>query len=132
MDSQLSEASGLKRSARRSRALPGAALVHRGGRFGEALDLVARWCPIQKRGLAAFLGARDDLFWSRAELCTEQLARFLERSGQPLEAAVEAYAGLCRMMMTKQLKFAETGRYTASSAETAHDTLYQSAERGGS
>jgi len=92
------------------------------------ISAVLKRCPFQRKSLQAFLEQGDELFWTRAEDGTALLTGFLESCGSSLEAAVDAYAGLCNMMLVEQLKFAETGRYGATDEKLAHQQLYRSFE----
>lgn len=90
------------------------------------IDLVERISaknPLQARALRIHLAGKNERFWQLAGQCT---AALLAASGGSLDYIADSYLELCREMITEQIKFKRTGRYSAHDAGEVDKLLYSS------
>jgi 2-polyprenyl-3-methyl-5-hydroxy-6-metoxy-1,4-benzoquinol methylase len=90
------------------------------------MDLVAeigRQNPMQMRALDRHISSLSPSFLKMAEDCTSAL---LNLPGNDLKTLAGFYLTLCKEMLTEQVKFKRTGRYSATHAADVNQALYSS------
>ena len=81
---------------------------------------------MQKKYILKHFAERDDLFWQRAEDFAAMFTGYLCEAGVTLDDSTDAYLKMCRDMLTEQVKFKRTGKYSCQSAEQANADIYTS------
>lgn len=93
------------------------------------VDLVSARSPLQKKAIRAFLSRQNESFWMSAEHFAEGLLDFLNDKGLEPEYVANAYIKMCKDMLTEQIAFKRTGRYTCSNSTDAYENVYSSEEQ---
>lgn len=94
--------------------------------FHRILEDIFEKSPMQRKFILKHIQNRDKVFWQRAERFSRGFLAYLNDEGMTLEDTTEAYLKLCGHMVTEQIKFKRTGRYTCNSAKEANAGVYGS------
>lgn len=100
----------------------------RSGAFRRIADRVASRNPLQAKHLAGLVPrmAAEELAF--AEETASVLSATLLALDADLDRFVESYDRMCRDFLKEQVRFQQTGRYSAASAEASNEAVYQRPE----
>jgi len=94
--------------------------------FREFVRLIGEKSPLQRKSLEAYLNKQDAKFWERAGLFFDKFSQYLEKNSLTHELVADAYLKLCKDMLSEQIKFKKTGKYSATSASEVNKKVYSS------
>ena len=97
--------------------------------FKRIVDSVFLKSPMQKKYLARHFAQRDSTFFIRAEAFAKKFLSYLEKIGLSIDQAAEAYLEVCKDMLTSQMTFKRTQKYSCTSAAEAKGAVYSSSEK---
>ncbi len=97
--------------------------------FKRIVDSVHIKSPMQKKYLARHFARRDETFFVRAEAFAKKFISYLEKIDFSVDQAVQAYLEVCKDMLTSQMTFKSTQKYSCTSAEEARGAVYSSSEK---
>ena len=97
--------------------------------FNRFVESVFSKSPMQKRYLASHFAKRDAIFFNRAEKFAITFNSYLEVIGLTSDQAINAYLELCKDMVTSQMNFKKTQKYSCPNANQARTEVYSSNEK---
>lgn len=94
--------------------------------FNRFVENIFAKSPMQKRYLAHHFAKRDGEFFGRAEKFATGFVSYLNEMGLTIDQAVDAYLEVCTDMVTNQMSFRKTKKYSCQSAKEAEAHVYSS------
>ena len=97
--------------------------------FKRIVDSIFLKSPMQKKYLARHFAQRDSKFFIRAEAFCTKFISYLAPLGLSIDQVAQAYLEVCKDMLTSQMTFKKTQKYSCTSAEEAKEMVYSSSEK---
>ncbi len=97
--------------------------------FKRLVERVFLKSPMQRKYLSHHLAQRDITFFRRAEGFAGRFIIYLDDIGLSIDQAVDAYLEVCRDMLTSQMRFKKTQKYSCRSANEANGLVYSSTDK---
>lgn len=97
--------------------------------FRRVVDSVVLKSAMQKKYLFRHFAQRDATFFARAEAFAKKFISYLEKIDLSVDQAGQAYLEVCKDMLTSQMTFKRTHKYSCASAEEARGAVYSSNEK---
>ena len=94
--------------------------------FDTFVALIGAKSPLQRKAIAAFLQSQGPSHRAHAERFAEAFVGVLEARGLDVDYVVDAYLKMCHDMLTEQVRFKRTGRYSCGTAADAYAAVYSS------
>lgn len=97
--------------------------------FVGLVEALIQRSPLQRKRIVSFIGGCDAVFWNRAEEAARALSRVAEIHGENAETMIDSYLAMCQEMLREQMRFARTGRYSATAATDVDAAVYGDSNR---
>jgi len=94
--------------------------------FDTFVSLIGAKSPLQRKAIAGFLERQGPRYRAHAEGFAAAFVGVLEARGLDIDYVVDAYLKMCHDMLTEQIRFKRTGRYSCGSAAAAYAAVYSS------
>lgn len=92
--------------------------------FRRLVEIVFLKSPMQRKYLSRHFAKQDSTFFARAEEFSGKFMSYLEKIGLSVDQAVDAYLEVCKDMLTSQMTFKRTQKYSCTSAAEAKGMVY--------
>lgn len=93
-------------------------------KFNDLVRAISATNPFQAKRIRKFIGEQDESYWAFAESVTRVADQLLANANGSLNDAVSAYTTLCTRMLSDQIAFRKSGRYTADNAAAVKEAVY--------
>jgi len=90
----------------------------------KVIDLINQKSPFQKKRLQGILSEKDEEFWRLAEGYLLSYEQFLRSEGLGIDYLVSGYLNMCQSMLKEQIKFLQTGKYSAPSQQACSNIYF--------